>query len=595
MPHSYAFLKSARQWWASLWANGEVPKTWKALRASITKQFLASNAKDKVLIKWRSLKLSPYESIHKYVDKFEDFHLKATLYKKIYFEEKNQIFCAGLPEDMNEYVNSQRPKSISAVIHHTMVAARINFQQGAKRNLKTMEEKDKQEYKGKISSQNSSKGNSNNNKVKEKRVFKGEGRASVLRFPARRALLREQLQHSTDRLELESRQQQLSTSWKRVFVAEKVVVAVSSMGSEPSFALLPEDLGEVEKVQVVNKVHLAGSVVGTYDALMASSSSVADGFLNVDVALEERVLNFTQNSTKQKDNWASKKFDHWRKFARLELYKLERVMFSRGSDELEPFVRFCERSSKNYKVDLNHFQPEHFRSPVTVRDADVFATYSQLMRHMPAVVEGDKNLAFMFLQPISNPRTEVWFNRNKVSLKSLSSLVKSIGEKSGVVGNFSNKSLRNTCVTRMSLGQVPREVCMLVTGHKRVSSYDKYDMSSKVRMAAAQDILSQPYDKDRFYWGWLNPQVTMVEESLLFHVYPIWGRRIMSKSWNLWLGDDIPFDENLLNELPFESARALGIASRSLPTRGGSIFPVCNMNNRVVNVYVGKDAVPFEK
>ncbi|MCO5578393.1 hypothetical protein L7F22_032234 [Adiantum nelumboides] len=64
------FQKSARQWWASLRANGEAPKTWKALRASIMKQFLASDAKDKVLTKWIILKLTPYESVHEYVDKF---------------------------------------------------------------------------------------------------------------------------------------------------------------------------------------------------------------------------------------------------------------------------------------------------------------------------------------------------------------------------------------------------------------------------------------------------------------------------------------------------------------------------------------------
>ncbi|MCO5571006.1 hypothetical protein L7F22_024737 [Adiantum nelumboides] len=169
------FQKFARQWWASLRANGEAPKTWKALRTSIMKQFLASDTKDKVLTKWRSLKLSPYESIHKYVDKFWDLHLKGVVYKKIDFEQKQQ-FCAGLPEDMNEYVNSQRPRSIPAVIHHTMVAARINFQQGAKRNLKPMEAKEKQEYKGKNFSQNSFKANSNNNKAKEKGVFKGKNR-----------------------------------------------------------------------------------------------------------------------------------------------------------------------------------------------------------------------------------------------------------------------------------------------------------------------------------------------------------------------------------------------------------------------------------
>ncbi|MCO5597790.1 hypothetical protein L7F22_051872 [Adiantum nelumboides] len=169
-------MQTSVQWWASLRANGEAPKTFKVLRASIMKQFLASNAKDKVLTKWRSLKLSPYESIHKYVDKFWDLHLKATVYKKIDFEEQKQQFCAGLPEDMNEYVNSQRPRSILAVIHHTMVAARINFQQGAKRNLKPMEVKEKQEYKEKYFSQNSSKGNSNNNKAKEKGIFKGKNK-----------------------------------------------------------------------------------------------------------------------------------------------------------------------------------------------------------------------------------------------------------------------------------------------------------------------------------------------------------------------------------------------------------------------------------
>ncbi|MCO5597948.1 hypothetical protein L7F22_052035 [Adiantum nelumboides] len=148
------------------------------------KQFLSSDAKDKVLTEWRSLKLTPYESIQKYVDKFWDLHLKATVYRKIDFEEQKQQFCAGLPEDMNEYVNSQRPKTISAVIHHTMVAAKINFQQGAKinfqqgakRNLKPMEIKEKHEHKGKNQPSNSSKGNSSNNKAKEKGVYKGKNR-----------------------------------------------------------------------------------------------------------------------------------------------------------------------------------------------------------------------------------------------------------------------------------------------------------------------------------------------------------------------------------------------------------------------------------
>ncbi|MCO5612579.1 hypothetical protein L7F22_066847 [Adiantum nelumboides] len=133
------FQKSIKQWWDSLQANGKAPKTWKAIRASIMKH---------------SLPTTP----------------------KLDFEEQKQQFCAWLPKDMNEYVYSQRSKSILAVIHPNMVAARINFQQGTKRNRKRMEMKDKPEYKGKNYSQNFSKGSSSNNKAKEKGVYKGKNR-----------------------------------------------------------------------------------------------------------------------------------------------------------------------------------------------------------------------------------------------------------------------------------------------------------------------------------------------------------------------------------------------------------------------------------
>ena len=54
---SMHFQKSARQWWASLHAQSLAPKTWKDLRNAIMKQFLSSDAKDKVLTEWRSLKM----------------------------------------------------------------------------------------------------------------------------------------------------------------------------------------------------------------------------------------------------------------------------------------------------------------------------------------------------------------------------------------------------------------------------------------------------------------------------------------------------------------------------------------------------------
>ena len=89
------------------------------------KQFLPKGAKDEVLTAWRSFKLEEGESIQKCIEKFWDLHLKSTVFSKIDFSEQKQQFGVGLPEDMRAYVNAQRPKSIFAIIHHSIVATKI--------------------------------------------------------------------------------------------------------------------------------------------------------------------------------------------------------------------------------------------------------------------------------------------------------------------------------------------------------------------------------------------------------------------------------------------------------------------------------------
>ena len=117
--------------------------------------------------------------IQRYVDKFWDLHLKATVYKRIDFTEQKQQFCAGLSEEDSEYVSSQRPKTISAVIHHTIVASKLHFQ-GGKKITQPTEGKHQGENKGKPNSKSNatkaSNSNANaNNKGKGKdKVYKGK-------------------------------------------------------------------------------------------------------------------------------------------------------------------------------------------------------------------------------------------------------------------------------------------------------------------------------------------------------------------------------------------------------------------------------------
>lgn len=70
------------------------------------KWFLLSDTKDKVLTEWQGLKMAPHESIQRYVDKFWDLHLKATVYKQMDFVEQKLQFCVGLPKEISDHVNS---------------------------------------------------------------------------------------------------------------------------------------------------------------------------------------------------------------------------------------------------------------------------------------------------------------------------------------------------------------------------------------------------------------------------------------------------------------------------------------------------------
>ena len=75
------------------------------------KQFLTNQAKDNVLMAWGGLKLEKGETIHKYTNKFWDFHVKAIAYKKIVFLKQKQQFCTNLNEDMKAYVNVQKAQN----------------------------------------------------------------------------------------------------------------------------------------------------------------------------------------------------------------------------------------------------------------------------------------------------------------------------------------------------------------------------------------------------------------------------------------------------------------------------------------------------
>ena len=58
--------------------------------------------------------------------------MKAFVFNCISFFKQKQLSCARLLEEMGEYIKSQRPRSLLAVILHSTIAYQVYFQGGKK-------------------------------------------------------------------------------------------------------------------------------------------------------------------------------------------------------------------------------------------------------------------------------------------------------------------------------------------------------------------------------------------------------------------------------------------------------------------------------
>jgi hypothetical protein len=146
--------------------------------------------------------------------------------------------------------------------------------------------------------------------------------------------------------------------------------------------------------------------------------------------------------------------------AGIELWNVHFKDFRLCKDEFGPYVCYNERLFKNYKVDMTHFQEEHFKAPLKNYEEDVIDTFKSYLSQHPRCKK-------LFLQPIDNPaKTDKWYKTGQnVSKASLTNTLKGILQELGInATEYGNKSGRASMVTRISHCGVPPEIGKLVTG-----------------------------------------------------------------------------------------------------------------------------------
>jgi len=116
------------------------------------------------------------------------------------------------------------------------------------------------------------------------------------------------------------------------------------------------------------------------------------------------------------------------------------------------------------------------------------AMYKAYKRHRPDDMLG--NGSRFYLQPLSNPKTDVWYSHGPVGKNKIGTFMSSLAARGNLKGRKVNHSTRKTFAqTLVQAGRPPTEVAHL-GGWKSIQTINQYSTPSIEQKADASDILS---------------------------------------------------------------------------------------------------------
>jgi hypothetical protein len=155
--------------------------------------------------------------------------------------------------------------------------------------------------------------------------------------------------------------------------------------------------------------------------------------------------------------------------------------------DLDVAYRFTPGPNKNWKIDVIHCNSESLWKPVICVVPDVIKTYKKIVAHWP-LFENNVPHAF-FLTPKQKfiKRDQVWYTTTAIGRNTLSQVAKKLAEDvpSLDTKRITNKTGRNTGISRLEEALVPIDRGMELTGHRDLKSYKKYSKQKDAIASAA--------------------------------------------------------------------------------------------------------------
>ena len=103
------------------------------------------------------------------------------------------------------------------------------------------------------------------------------------------------------------------------------------------------------------------------------------------------------------------------------------------------------------------------------------------------------NTGAFYRRPLPGiPGKPICFSNQKVGVNKLKTFMKSICQKGGLTGNYTNHSAKRTCATQLYNNDIDEQEIMKRTGHRSTTAVRKYKRSSDEISASVSRILDPP-------------------------------------------------------------------------------------------------------
>eukprot|EP00105_Crassostrea_gigas_P007334 XP_011421538.1 PREDICTED: uncharacterized protein KIAA1958-like [Crassostrea gigas] len=174
-----------------------------------------------------------------------------------------------------------------------------------------------------------------------------------------------------------------------------------------------------------------------------------------------------------------------------EHHDLQCEQFTIGEDSAGRFIQFSGRATKTYKGGLGHLNVQsknlrHHSSPGDRCLVDYFELYLGSLG----------NTGAFYRRPLPpTDEEQIRFGQQVVGVNKLKSFMKTITQKGGLKGNFTNHSGKRTCATQLYMNGVSEQEIMRRTGHRCEKSVKKYKRSSEQIEMDVSKILDPPMNE----------------------------------------------------------------------------------------------------